>query len=529
MKRLLFILFLLPVWLFAQPDGDGTLREIDWKTYVENVQYLTDSTYQFDASPIDFNDKGSWTREIGNYFVDFVGNRYLITGSDATTITVLDEYRKWVAPQSGQIGRVYQSVLGGYFKYVGGVDITSVDELSRWKIQAADNELMARKIQEGRDSIVWGDDYVLRFYMNGVLSDSVLIEMELKKLKDVNTTTPLTTKGQILVWDQLRQVFDLNYNIWPDLISNEAYSSAWDGVDSTAASKNAVYDKLSQFESLNYCCDSINLVYGSISRGSQDSLCAIDGQLLGIAEQAVNPWTVDFVFKNVERLQYFSFYGKYDGSTSHNIHVLAYNVNTLTWDFVGEFSQSDIYRWYNWPLFLPNNYINSGEVKIRIEHQDTGITSHRMYFDYVEVNFGGTGGGNFITAGTVDLMPYKFVTGTNVQAGIQQIIDKDVNQSDSIITLVDYVSAGMDSLAVHRTEIETIKTDYVRKDSINSYEVYVTSAGTTNYPIPFEIESHSMVFYNGIILPNSLWLGTGTTTLILDLDIKVNDYIKIFK
>lgn len=65
----------------------------------------------------------------------------------------------------------------------------------------------------------------------------------LQDLSDVNGT-PLTTKGQIPVWDEANNYFDFDYNIWPDLISNEGYGSSWDGVDSVAPSKNAVYDKI---------------------------------------------------------------------------------------------------------------------------------------------------------------------------------------------------------------------------------------------------------------------------------------------
>ena len=147
MRKLIAILLLfISICGFSQ-NGDGTLRTIDWKTIVKNVVLINDSTYEFEAEPIDLNDKGAIERYIGNYFVDFVGNRYLIIDSTSTTITVLDEYRKNVAPQSDQLGRVYRSVGDGEMDYVGGVDLTVIDELSRWKVQAADNEYWWRKIK----------------------------------------------------------------------------------------------------------------------------------------------------------------------------------------------------------------------------------------------------------------------------------------------------------------------------------------------------------------------------------------------
>jgi len=70
---------------------------------------------------------------------------------------------------------------------------------------------------------------------------------------------------------------------------------------------------------------------------------------------------------------------------------------------------------------------------------------------------------------------------------------------------------------------------FLRTDSINSYEFKVITNGVTNYNLPFKIESHSMVFYNGSLLSSSLWSINGTSQLILDVDIKVNDVIKVQK
>ena len=152
MKKLTIILaFLAPMWAYAQD-----FRVIDWKTDVLNVQLIETDTFKFDAEPVDYNDPGAITREIGNYFIDFSARCFKIIGSDATTITVVDLEHINLAPQSNQIGRVYQSIVDAdsMFHSIGGVDISAIDELSRWKDVARNNEHFGRKIKDldGRDT-----------------------------------------------------------------------------------------------------------------------------------------------------------------------------------------------------------------------------------------------------------------------------------------------------------------------------------------------------------------------------------------
>lgn len=140
------IAILLSLSLFAQAqDGESVYREIDWWATVVQLEYLTDSTYRFQAYPLNLNDPGALMREIGNYVVDNVGHRYKIIDSDATTITVLDEYRKNIAPQTAQPVKIYRSVYNGEAPYIGGIDWTFLDKSMWWKVYGEDMELMWRQ------------------------------------------------------------------------------------------------------------------------------------------------------------------------------------------------------------------------------------------------------------------------------------------------------------------------------------------------------------------------------------------------
>jgi hypothetical protein len=89
------------------------LPTIAWRTVVSNVVALPENEYRINASPIDVNEPGAVTREIGNYFKDYVGHTYLITDSDSTTITMVDSFGVGIGPQTGMQGIVYKSAYKG--------------------------------------------------------------------------------------------------------------------------------------------------------------------------------------------------------------------------------------------------------------------------------------------------------------------------------------------------------------------------------------------------------------------------------
>lgn len=79
------VLLLITLLVFSQ------YREVDWKTNVENVVVVGIDTFTVDVDPIDYNDPGAISRVIGTNLIDYVGNRYSIISSTATTVTLVSE------------------------------------------------------------------------------------------------------------------------------------------------------------------------------------------------------------------------------------------------------------------------------------------------------------------------------------------------------------------------------------------------------------------------------------------------------
>jgi hypothetical protein len=206
-------------------------------------------------------------------------------------------------------------------------------------------------------------------------------------------------------------------------VSNEAYDAGtWDGVDTIAPSKNAVRDKIETMTSARYCADSMVVNAGDLTAGTVTDLCAVGGTDVSITELGIaDPLRVSFKFSNVEKMNYFVFYGRYNGSASHILWVEIYNPGDDTWNLLGTFSTNTTKQWYSFPIFQPNIYISGGVVRVRINHQDTGTNTHTLILDYVDINFGGAGGGTTIAAGNVSVTPAGNISNTNVQSALQEL------------------------------------------------------------------------------------------------------------
>jgi len=104
------------------------LPTIAWRTEVNTVIMLSETTYKVDVEPIDNNEPGAATRLIGNYFKDNVGNTYKIIDSDATSITIEDEFDLAIGPQVGKQGIVFKSVGKGTAPYLAPVYYRHLDK-----------------------------------------------------------------------------------------------------------------------------------------------------------------------------------------------------------------------------------------------------------------------------------------------------------------------------------------------------------------------------------------------------------------
>jgi len=141
MKKLLFILFLfLTIVVKSQTE---LLPTVAWRTYVSNVEQLTDSTYKFDVMPLDWNEPGASLMQYGNYFADYAGNIYEVSDSAYLSVTVTDVFERGVSPQVGRIGVMYQSPDSSL--YLAPIVYRYLDEGALDNIRAIELAFLSKK------------------------------------------------------------------------------------------------------------------------------------------------------------------------------------------------------------------------------------------------------------------------------------------------------------------------------------------------------------------------------------------------
>ncbi len=124
-KLTLIISMFLCVISYAQVD---LLPRISWKTYVSNVEMITDSTYKFDVMPLDWNDAGAATMDYGNYFQDYAGNKYVVIDSAYQSVTVWDVFKRGISPQINRVGVMYESPINGDADYLAPISYDYLDK-----------------------------------------------------------------------------------------------------------------------------------------------------------------------------------------------------------------------------------------------------------------------------------------------------------------------------------------------------------------------------------------------------------------
>jgi len=136
-----------------------------------------------------------------------------------------------------------------------------------------------------------------------------------------------------------------------------------------------------------YNPDSITVNTGSIVSGTIEDTWSDNGIKLQLAETTGSPaFSYDFYFYGVPATAYnITINGYYQGNPAHDKKIQQYNFTTTNWtdltaeddDFPSTTSDQD----YTFALFGGVNYVQSGEVRIRIIHSSAGNITHNFYID----------------------------------------------------------------------------------------------------------------------------------------------------
>lgn len=245
-------------------------------------------------------------------------------------------------------------------------------------------------------------------------------------------------------------------------VSDIPYDNTWDGVTTVAPSKNAIRDKISTMEMVQYCPTTLTVNTGTLVQGVVSDLCALGGTNVIVQENnGADPLRVTLSFSNVQRLTSFSFYGRYQGGAGHVVYIEAYNYNLSAWQLIGELGTNTTPQWYSYNIFLPTNFVSGGVVQVRFNHQGNGINTHQLILDYADVNYGGGGGSSFQTASEIGYVPTGTVASTNVQNAITELDSEKiakVTSTDNAVVRYDGTTGAVQNSGVTVDDSNNITT-----------------------------------------------------------------------
>jgi len=286
---------------------------------------------------------------------------------------------------------------------------------------------------------------------NGTLFVRPTYPTSLQMLTDVNGT-PLTISGQLPVWNQDSLYFDFTENI-------------------------------NNYKRASYCASTMTVNSGTLNAGTVSDLCAVGGTDVDIQElSGADPLRVTFAFTGVQRMSSFVFYGDYNGGASHQVWVEIYNPNTTNWDFLGQFSSITTKQWYSFNIFTPNSYISSGNAQVRLSHQGSGVSSHELILDYVDVNFGGAGGGTTIGASSVYFTPAGNISSTNVESALIELDSEKVPKvasTDNAVARFDGTGGLLQNSTVLVTDAGSVQATTAVLTNLSSSGTSVVTASAT--------------------------------------------------
>ena len=92
----------------------------------------------------------------------------------------------------------------------------------------------------------------------------------------------------------------------------------------------------------------------------------------------------------------------YSGNPSHELTVSVWNYVTLAWVQFGLINNNIAYTWTNMTLSgTLSNFVQDGNLTLRMLHAKNGVTSHRLYLDTVIMTLAGDNGPSFNNVGRI--------------------------------------------------------------------------------------------------------------------------------
>ena len=137
-------------------------------------------------------------------------------------------------------------------------------------------------------------------------------------------------------------------------------------------------------EQVVYNATLISTTVGTLDSGNLASVLILaDGDTYNVSEVTGSPGFLIYVnFTNIVNFNTVALRGMYDGGAGHTIALEIYRVG-VGWEERAEITDQTDWGVTTFPVFIGSDFVDSGTVQLRINHDENGISNHNYFLDAV--------------------------------------------------------------------------------------------------------------------------------------------------
>jgi len=142
---------------------------------------------------------------------------------------------------------------------------------------------------------------------------------------------------------------------------------------------------------IDYLPSSVFTSLGTNLSGNLSSLYYVDSITYNISE-SLTGIIVLINFSNVSNFNLISINELYIGSPSHIVYIQLFDLSLNSWINISSFTSQDTFNTITSSIAgNTSRYINNSIVNLRLIHYSPGITTHRLYLDFVNLGYNSVG------------------------------------------------------------------------------------------------------------------------------------------
>ena len=145
-------------------------------------------------------------------------------------------------------------------------------------------------------------------------------------------------------------------------------------------------------ETVTYNLTEIGVTVGTLDAGDLNSTLDIDGDLYTVSELVGAPgMQISGNFSGVDPdagCLWVVIYAHYDGNLNHDFDIEVWNFTSSAWVEDAHITDGTELTWFNstiYALRIPNEFLNGGEVRVRLDHEAPGNINHDLFIEYFKL------------------------------------------------------------------------------------------------------------------------------------------------